>query len=97
MGIAANDGELSHDAATKGAHFAELCQHRNIPLIFLQSVSEDESWAEGNHELMGETIKARAKMAAVVACMTVPKITVMVGSSYGSSSFAMVSTGNKTY
>eukprot|EP00057_Strongylocentrotus_purpuratus_P004442 XP_003728707.1 PREDICTED: methylcrotonoyl-CoA carboxylase beta chain, mitochondrial [Strongylocentrotus purpuratus] len=91
VGITANDGELSHDAATKGAHFAELCQHRNIPLIFLQSVSEDESWAKGDHELMGETIKARAKMAAVVACMTVPKITVMVGSSYGSSSFAMCS------
>nr|XP_054764258.1 methylcrotonoyl-CoA carboxylase beta chain, mitochondrial-like [Lytechinus pictus] len=91
VGIIANDGELSHDAAIKGAHFAELCQHRNIPLIFLQSVSEDESWAEGNYELIAETLKARAKMAAVVACMTVPKITVIVGRSYGSSSFAMCS------
>ncbi|XP_071490313.1 biotin-dependent 3-methylcrotonyl-coenzyme A carboxylase beta1 subunit-like [Diadema antillarum] len=90
VGIAANDGPLTHDAAIKGAHFAQLCQHRNVPLVFLQSVSDvEESWAEGDAELLGETIRARAGMASAVACLTVPKITFLVGNSIGSSSVAM--------
>ena len=90
VGILASDGELTATAATKGTHFVQLCTFRDIPIVFLQNTpSDSEFLAPGGNE--GLTVKARAQMMSAVACATVPKITVVVGGSYGPSSFAMVS------
>ena len=89
MGILASDGELTATAATKGTHFVRLCTFRDIPLIFFQNTPSDpEFLAPGGNE--GLTVKSRAQMMSAVACATVPKITVVVGGSFGPSSFAMV-------
>ena len=86
-----NDGALTANAATKGAHFVELCCHRQIPIIFLQNLPPEGSITDiGDGESMGDVIRARSKMMTAVACAKVPKITVIVGDSFGPSNFAMV-------
>ena len=66
-----------------------MCTLRDIPLIFLQNTPSDlEFLAPGGNE--GATVKARAQMMSAVSCATVPKITVVMGGSYGPSGFAMV-------
>lgn len=87
VGIIANDGTITADAALKGAHFISICQQRDIPLIFLQNVTSEEEFA--SPEEAGETLKARAKMMMATASSTVPKITVIVGSSFGASNYVM--------
>ncbi|XP_038068954.1 methylcrotonoyl-CoA carboxylase beta chain, mitochondrial-like [Patiria miniata] len=90
VGIIGNDGPLTADAATKGAHFVELCCHRRIPLIFLQNLTSDASMPETEDgEAMGNVIRNRAKMMMAVACAQVPKMTVIIGDSFGPSNFAM--------
>ena len=92
VGILASNGELTATAATKGTHFVRLCTFRDIPIVFFQNTPSDlEFLAPGGNE--GLTVKSRAQMMSVVACATVPKITVVVGGSYGPSSFAMVRVG----
>ena len=90
VGMLANNGPLTAPAALKGAHFIRLCTLRGVPLIFLQNTPSDREFlsASGND---GETVKARARMMATLACSRVPKITVAMGNSYGPSSYAMVS------
>ena len=89
VGILASDGELTANAATKGTHFVRLCTFRDIPIVFFQNTPSDlEYLAPGGNE--GLTVKSRAQMMSAVACATVPKITVVVGGSFGPSSFAMV-------
>ena len=91
VGLLANDGELSATAAVKGTHFIRMCTLRGIPLLFLQNTPSDAQFLSetGND---GATVKSRAQMMATLACSTVPKITVVMGGSYGPSSYAMVYT-----
>lgn len=90
MGVLASNGELTAAAAIKGAHFVRLCSLRGIPLVFLQNTPSDAQFLSetGND---GATVKARAAMMSTLACSPVPKITVVLGGSYGPSSIAMVS------
>ena len=93
VGLLANNGELSASAAIKGAHFIQMCTQRGIPLLFLQNTLSDAQFLSetGND---GTTVKARAQMMATLACSSVPKITVVMGGSYGPTSYAMVGTSS---
>ncbi|XP_063283975.1 methylcrotonoyl-CoA carboxylase beta chain, mitochondrial-like isoform X1 [Pelobates fuscus] len=91
VGILANNGELTHDASLKGSHFVQLCNQRQIPLLFLQNTISRESLPPNILKAEEQTnrLKAQASMMAAVACATVPKITLVIGGSYGGESFAM--------
>ena len=82
VGILPND-ILFGESAQKGAHFIELCQ-RNIPLLFLQS----RLYGGQKYEAEG-IAKHGAKMVMAVACANVPKITVLIGGSYGAGNYGM--------
>ncbi|KFO85057.1 hypothetical protein N320_00228, partial [Buceros rhinoceros silvestris] len=87
VGVVANNGELSHHAALKGSHFVQLCAQRGLPILFLQNTApqaaEPTSLSESN------TLKAQASMMATVACAAVPKITLVIGGSFGTDSYVM--------
>ncbi|XP_068445815.1 methylcrotonoyl-coenzyme A carboxylase 2 [Clinocottus analis] len=91
LGIVANNGELSYQAALKGSHFVQLCDQRDVPLLFLQNtaptaastVSTTQAEANSNH------LKAQGAMMSAVACASVPKITVVIGGCHGADSYAM--------
>ncbi len=86
VGIIANNGILFSDSAQKGAHFIELCCQRNIPLVFLQNIT---GFMVGQkHEAEG-IAKHGAKMVMAVACANVPKITVLIGGSFGAGNYGM--------
>jgi len=86
VGIIANNGILFSEAAQKGAHFVELCCQRNIPLLFLQNIT---GFMVGQkHESEG-IAKHGAKMVMAVACAEVPKITVLIGGSFGAGNYGM--------
>lgn len=85
-GIVANNGVLFSDSAQKGAHFIELCAQRKIPLIFLQNITGFMVGSKVEHEGIA---KHGAKMVTAVACANVPKITVIVGGSFGAGNYAM--------
>ena len=89
VGVLANDGELSADAATKGTHFARLCTLRGIPMLFFVNTPPDPTYLSptGND---GKTAKARAQMMAAIATSSTPKITIVLGGCYGPSALAMV-------
>ncbi|MEE6494847.1 hypothetical protein FKM82_001877 [Ascaphus truei] len=91
LGIAANNGELTHDAALKGSHFVQICNQRGIPLLFLQNTASRELAATNilKAEEHAKRLKAHASMIAAVACASVPKITLIIGGCYGGESFAM--------
>ncbi|NWI88100.1 MCCB carboxylase, partial [Pitta sordida] len=91
LGIVANNGELSHDAALKGTHFVQLCAQRGIPILFLQNTAPQpaEPTSISQAEAHSNRLKAQASMMAAVACAAVPKITVVIGGSFGSDSYAM--------
>ncbi|CAM5300791.1 hypothetical protein SCALM49S_03636 [Streptomyces californicus] len=80
VGIVANNGILFSESAQKGAHFIELCDQRGIPLVFLQNIS---GFMVGRDYEAGGIAKHGAKMVTAVACTRVPKLTVVVGGSYG--------------
>jgi acetyl-CoA carboxylase carboxyltransferase component len=79
-------GVIYADAADKGARFVELCNQKGIPLLFLQDVT---GFMVGSKSEREGIIKDGAKMVNVVANSTVPKITVIVGNSYGAGNYAM--------
>jgi 3-methylcrotonyl-CoA carboxylase beta subunit len=86
VGIVANNGILFSESALKGAHFVELCCQRQIPLLFLQNIT---GFMVGQkHEAEG-IAKHGAKMVMAVACATVPKITVLIGGSFGAGNYGM--------
>lgn len=89
VGILASDGELSANAATKGAHFARLCTLRRIPMLFFVNTPPDSLFLSQTGT-DGLTAKARAQMMAAIATSSTPKITVLMGGCYGPSAFAMV-------
>ena len=86
VGIVANNGILFSESAQKGAHFIELCAQRGIPLIFLQNIT---GFMVGRRYEAGGIAKDGAKMVMAVANAKVPKLTVIVGGSFGAGNYAM--------
>ncbi|KAK0085141.1 hypothetical protein PV325_005728 [Microctonus aethiopoides] len=86
VGIVANNGVLFSESALKGAHFVQLCAQRKIPLLFLQNIT---GFMVGKDAESGGIAKNGAKMVTAVACAKVPKITVIVGGSYGAGNYGM--------
>lgn len=86
VGILANNGILFSESALKGAHFVELCCQRKIPLVFLQNITGFMVGKKYEHEGIA---KHGAKMVAAVSCAQVPKLTVIVGGSFGAGNYAM--------
>ncbi|MEU5164463.1 carboxyl transferase domain-containing protein [Streptomyces sp. NPDC020875] len=86
VGIVANNGILFAESAQKGAHFIEVCDQRGIPLLFLQNIS---GFMVGKDYEHGGIAKHGAKMVTAVACTRVPKLTVVVGGSYGAGNYSM--------
>ena len=86
VGIIANNGVLFAESAMKGAHFIELCDKRSIPLVFLQNIS---GFMVGKAYEAGGIAKHGAKMVTAVACARVPKLTVIIGGSFGAGNYSM--------
>ncbi|NJP41973.1 carboxyl transferase domain-containing protein [Actinacidiphila epipremni] len=86
VGIVANNGILFGESALKGAHFIQLCDQRGIPLLFLQNIS---GFMVGRQYEAGGIAKHGAKMVTAVACSRVPKLTVVIGGSYGAGNYSM--------
>ncbi|MFZ5608652.1 MAG: carboxyl transferase domain-containing protein [Pseudomonadota bacterium] len=86
VGILANNGVLFSESALKGAHFIELCCQRRIPLLFLQNIT---GFMVGRKYEAGGIAKDGAKMVTAVACAKVPKITLLIGGSFGAGNYGM--------
>jgi 3-methylcrotonyl-CoA carboxylase beta subunit len=86
VGIIANNGILFSESALKGAHFIELCDQRQVPLVFLQNIT---GFMVGRQYEAGGIAKHGAKMVTAVACARVPKLTVVIGGSFGAGNYAM--------
>lgn len=86
VGIIANNGVLFSESALKAAHFIELCDQRGIPLLFLQNIS---GFMVGKDAEAGGIAKDGAKMVTAVATTRVPKLTVIIGGSFGAGNYAM--------
>ncbi len=86
VGIVGNNGILFGESALKGAHFVELCAQRKIPLIFLQNIT---GFMVGKQYESGGIAKHGAKMVTAVACAKVPKLTVLIGGSFGAGNYGM--------
>ncbi|TWI37902.1 carboxyl transferase domain-containing protein [Paracoccus sulfuroxidans] len=86
VGIIANNGVIFSEAAQKGAHFIELCSQRGIPLIFLQNVT---GFMVGRKYENEGIARHGAKMVTAVATTNVPKITMLVGGSFGAGNYGM--------
>ncbi len=86
VGIVANNGVLFSESSLKGAHFIELCDQRGIPLIFLQNISGFMVGKDSEH---GGIARNGAKMVTAVATARVPKLTVVIGGSFGAGNYSM--------
>jgi 3-methylcrotonyl-CoA carboxylase beta subunit len=86
IGIVANNGVLFSESALKGAHFVQLCAQRGIPLLFLQNVA---GFMVGRKYEAGGIAKDGAKLVTAVACAAAPKITLIVGGSFGAGNYGM--------
>jgi 3-methylcrotonyl-CoA carboxylase beta subunit len=86
VGIVANNGVLFSEAAVKGAHFIELCSQRRIPLVFLQNIT---GFMVGRKYENEGIARHGAKMVTAVATTAVPKITLLVGGSFGAGNYGM--------
>ncbi|MBK5221033.1 MAG: methylcrotonoyl-CoA carboxylase, partial [Thermoleophilia bacterium] len=86
VGVVANHGILFSESALKAAHFIELCDRRGVPLLFLQNIS---GFMVGPEYEAGGIAKDGAKMVAAVATARVPKLTVVVGGSFGAGNYGM--------
>lgn len=86
VGILGNNGILFSESALKGAHFIELCTQRRIPLLFLQNIS---GFMVGRDYEAGGIAKDGAKLVTAVATARVPKITLLVGGSFGAGNYGM--------
>jgi 3-methylcrotonyl-CoA carboxylase beta subunit len=86
VGLVANNGILFSESALKGAHFVQLCDHRRIPLVFVQNVN---GFMVGSKYEQGGIAKDGAKMVAAVSTARVPKLTVIVGGSFGAGNYGM--------
>jgi 3-methylcrotonyl-CoA carboxylase beta subunit len=86
LGIVANNGILFSESALKGAHFIQLCSQRGIPLLFLQNIT---GFMVGSKYEAGGIAKDGAKMVNAVACAKVPKLTLVIGGSFGAGNYGM--------
>jgi 3-methylcrotonyl-CoA carboxylase beta subunit len=86
VGIVANNGILFSESALKGAHFIELCNQRGIPLVFLQNIT---GFMVGREYENRGIAKDGAKLVTAVACSVVPKLTVVIGGSFGAGNYGM--------
>ena len=86
VGIVANNGILFGESAQKGAHFIELCAQREIPLVFLQNIT---GFMVGRQAENGGIAKDGAKMVTAVSTVQVPKVTVLIGGSFGAGNYGM--------
>ena len=86
VGIVANQGILFSESALKAAHFIELCDERAIPLLFLQNIA---GFMVGREYEAGGIIKDGAKLVSAVSCARVPKLTVVIGGSFGAGNYGM--------
>jgi 3-methylcrotonyl-CoA carboxylase beta subunit len=86
VAVLANNGVLFSESALKGAHFIELACQRGIPLIFLQNIS---GFMVGGRYEAGGIAKDGAKLVTAVACAEVPKLTVIIGGSFGAGNYGM--------
>ncbi|XP_072245076.1 methylcrotonoyl-CoA carboxylase beta chain, mitochondrial [Leuresthes tenuis] len=91
VGMVANNGVLSYEAALKGSHFVQLCNQRDIPLVFLQNTAPAAALtlSTTQAERNSNRLKAQGSMMSAVACASVPKITVVIGGCHGADSYAM--------
>lgn len=86
VGIIANDGILFSESALKATHFIQLCDRRHIPLLFVQNITGFMVGKEYEH---GGIAKDGAKLVTAVSCARVPKITLIVGGSFGAGNYGM--------
>lgn len=86
VGIVANNGVLFSEAAQKGAHFIELCSQRKVPLVFLQNIT---GFMVGRRYENEGIARHGAKMVTAVATTSVPKVTMLVGGSFGAGNYGM--------
>jgi 3-methylcrotonyl-CoA carboxylase beta subunit len=86
VGIIANNGVLFSESALKGAHFIELCCQRKIPLVFLQNIT---GFMVGKKYEAGGIARDGAKLVTAVATAAVPKVTVIIGGSFGAGNYGM--------
>jgi len=86
LGIVANNGVLFSEPAMKGAHFVELCCQRKLPILFLQNIT---GFMVGTKAEQGGIAKDGAKLVQAVASANVPKMTVIIGGSFGAGNYAM--------
>jgi acyl-CoA carboxylase subunit beta len=87
IGILANNGILFSESANKGAQFIQLCNQRDIPLLFLQNIT---GFMVGKSYEEGGIIKNGAKLINAVSNSTVPAITIMIGASFGAGNYGMM-------
>ena len=90
VGLIANDGILFSASALKATHFIEMCNQRNIPLVFLQNTT---GYMVGREAEARGIAKDGAKMVAAVSCARVPKLTFVLGGSYGAGNYGMCGRG----
>jgi 3-methylcrotonyl-CoA carboxylase beta subunit len=88
VGIIANNGILFSPSALKATHFIQLCSQRQIPLLFLVNIT---GYMVGSKAEKGGIAKDGAKMVRAVACADVPKLTVVVGGSFGAGNYGKAS------
>ncbi|CAN7291010.1 carboxyl transferase domain-containing protein [Aminobacter sp. LjRoot7] len=86
VGIIANNGVLFSESALKGAHFIELCCQRKVPLVFLQNIT---GFMVGAKYEAGGIAKDGAKLVTAVATAQVPKVTIIIGGSFGAGNYGM--------
>jgi 3-methylcrotonyl-CoA carboxylase beta subunit len=86
VGVLANNGILFSESSLKGAHFIELCSQRRIPLLFLQNIT---GFMVGRRYEAGGIAKDGAKLVTAVSTAAVPRITVIIGGSYGAGNYGM--------
>ncbi|KAM8883357.1 methylcrotonoyl-CoA carboxylase beta chain, mitochondrial isoform 1-T1 [Synchiropus picturatus] len=91
VGVVASNGQLTYEAALKGTHFIQLCDQRDVPLLFLQNTCPTPRHTLNTQqaEVNSNCLKAQGAMMSAVACSSVPKITVVIGGCHGADSFAM--------
>ena len=90
VGVLANNGVLFAESSVKGAHFIELCNQRNIPLLFLQNIT---GFMVGTDAERGGIAKHSAKLVYAVSTARVPRFTVIIGGSYGAGNYGMCGRG----
>jgi len=86
IGIVANNGILFSESSLKGAHFVEICSRRKLPLLFLQNIN---GFMVGKKAEAEGIAKNGAKMVQAVATANIPKLTVIIGGSFGAGNYAM--------